>query len=141
VARTLDILGDRWTLLIVRDLLLGKSRFAEFEESLEGIPTNVLSERLKVLEAQGIVERSFYSDHPPRAEYRLTRKGKDLHWIVDALAFWGSRYTFDEPAFRQIHADCGHQVSPAWICTGCGETVRPSSVRLEILGEVQGEKS
>lgn len=128
VAQTLDLLGDRWTLLIIRDMLLGMTRFSEFQETLEGIPTNVLSERLKLLEANGIVERSLYSDHPPRAEYHLTRKGKDLHWVIEALAYWGSKYAVDD--FRLVDSQCGQDVKPAWFCTGCGQTIKPASVRL-----------
>ncbi len=133
VARTLDILGDRWTLLIIRDLFFGKTRFREFEESLVGIPTNVLSERLKVLESNGIVERTFYADHPPRAEYHLTRKGRDLHWVLEALGAWGAKYTFDTPAFRYKHTECNHSVTLAWRCEECGQTVRPSTVKLEAM--------
>jgi DNA-binding HxlR family transcriptional regulator len=135
VARTLDLLGDRWTLLIIRDLFFGKRRFADFEESLAGIPPNVLSDRLKLLEAHGIAERTFYSDHPPRAEYHLTRKGRDLHWVLEAIAAWGAKYAFETRAFRQVHAGCGHPASLAWRCTHCGETVPPSTVVLERLAE------
>ncbi len=75
IARSLDIVGERWTILILRDLTHGVTRFKEILRSLDGIPSNLLSRRLKRLEDQGIVERSFYSQHPPRAEYKLTAKG------------------------------------------------------------------
>src|SRR5919206_136854 len=78
VARSLDLLGERWTLLIVRDLLRGRRRFQDLIESLPGIAPNVLSDRLKLLEECGIVSRRFYSEHPPRAEYVLTDKGGEL---------------------------------------------------------------
>lgn len=97
VAKTLDLLGDRWTLLIVRDLLRGKTRFSELFESLTGIPSNLLADRLKCLEAAGIVERSYYSECPPRAEYRLTKKGQDLQKVIAAIAEWGNTYAFDQP--------------------------------------------
>lgn len=95
VARTVEILGDRWTLLIVRDLFLGKRRFKEFLESSPGLPTRVLSERLKHLEAHGLIERVVYSQHPLRAEYHLTDKGSSLEPVLAALARWGLEHRFD----------------------------------------------
>jgi DNA-binding HxlR family transcriptional regulator len=93
VARTLDIIGERWTILILRDLFLhGSRRFQDFVESLTGIAPNTLSSRLKVLETEGIIEREIYSDHPPRMEYRLTQKGKDLGPVLTALKHWGTIY-------------------------------------------------
>jgi DNA-binding HxlR family transcriptional regulator len=92
IARTLDIVGERWTLLVVRDLLRGLSRYGELLESLAGISPRLLSDRLKTLEAAKIVERSFYSDHPPRAEYVLTAKGEALRPVAEALFEWGEEY-------------------------------------------------
>lgn len=98
IARTLDLLGDRWTLLVVRDLLMGKTKFKEFADSLEGIPLNLLADRLKLLESSGVVKREFYCDHPPRAEYHLTEKGLALGPVVRSLASWGRTYSLkDEP--------------------------------------------
>jgi DNA-binding HxlR family transcriptional regulator len=92
VAGALDIVGDRWSLLVVRDLLRGKRRYAEFVESKEGIPTNILAERLKRLVAAGIVTQRRYSARPPRMEYQLTAKGEDLRPILRAMLEWGVRY-------------------------------------------------
>ena len=92
VARTLDIVGDRWTVLVLRDVGLGYRRFNELLQSCEGISTNLLASRLKRLEERGMVERSFYSDHPPRAEYRLTEKGKAFTKVIRALYDWGKAY-------------------------------------------------
>jgi DNA-binding HxlR family transcriptional regulator len=89
VARTLDIVGSRWTLLIIRDLLTGPRRFQDFQERLPGMAPNVLSDRLKTLEAHGVVHREFYSDHPPRAAYALTDRGRELGVVVLALGRWG----------------------------------------------------
>jgi len=89
VAPTLDIVGDRWTLLIVRDLLRGKSRYSDFLASPEHIPTNILAERLKRLEHEGLITGTPYSDHPRRMEYRLTPEGGALGRAVSALARWG----------------------------------------------------
>ena len=92
VSRTLDVLGDRWSLLVVRDLMRGKRRFADFLESKEGIPTNTLAERLKRLVRAGIVESRRYHDHPPRVEYVLTSKGEDLRPMIRAMVDWGVRH-------------------------------------------------
>ena len=89
VACSLDVLGDRWTLLVVRDLFAGKSRFGDFASSPERIPTNILAERLKRLEAAGLIEAAAYSEHPPRYEYHLTERGVELEPVLDALATWG----------------------------------------------------
>jgi DNA-binding HxlR family transcriptional regulator len=92
VSCTLDLVGDRWTLLVVRDLVRGKHRFADFLQSPEGIPTNILADRLKRLATAGIVESRRYSDHPPRVEYLLTAKGEDLRPILRAMVEWGVRH-------------------------------------------------
>jgi DNA-binding HxlR family transcriptional regulator len=94
VARTMDIIGERWTPLILRDLFLHKARrFQDFQESLPGIAPNTLSERLKSLEAEGIVVRRQYEHHPPRFEYILSERGRSLGPIIKALREWGLRNT------------------------------------------------
>jgi len=93
IARTLDIIGERWTLLILRDLLLfGKTKFSELQESLPGIPARVLSDRLKKLEANALIEREVYSEHPLRAGYRPTEKARSLKPVLGALAAWGTEH-------------------------------------------------
>jgi DNA-binding HxlR family transcriptional regulator len=89
VACSLDVLGDRWTLLVIRDLFAGKSRFGEFLASPERIPTNILAERLKRLERAGLITGSAYNEHPPRFDYHLTERGRELAPVVDAIAVWG----------------------------------------------------
>ena len=92
VVRALDVIGDSWTLLILRDLFLdGPRKFQDFQVSLAGASPNTLSARLKKLEEKGIVERRFYEQHPPRAEYTLTDKGRELGPLMKALREWGSR--------------------------------------------------
>ena len=94
IARTLDIVGERWTILILRDLVVGGTRkFQDFERSLVGISPNTLSARLKRLEEAGVIERRFYEQHPPRAEYALTKKGEELRPVLRALFEWGQRHT------------------------------------------------
>ena len=89
VACSLDVIGDRWTLLVIRDLFAGKHRYGEFLSSPEGIPTNILAERLKRLESAGLVASAPYSEHPPRYEYDLTERGRGLLPVLDAMANWG----------------------------------------------------
>jgi len=94
VARALDVIGDRWTILILRDLLLeGPRKFIDFQQSFPRISPGTLSARLKNLEEHGIIERRFYADHPPRAEYLVTDKGEDLRPILRSLRVWGDRHT------------------------------------------------
>ena len=128
VAKSLDLVGDRWTLLLVRDLLRGRGRFQELGESLPGIAPNILSDRLKLLEECGIVTRRFYSDHPPRAEYTLTERGRELGVVVGALATWGARHVHRASAL--VHDDCGHPVEMKYFCRRCDSRVRGSAVRL-----------
>ena len=93
VAFTMGVIGTRWTSLILRDLFLkGACRFQDLQNSLEGIAPSILSQRLKALEENGIIERQFYSEHPPRAEYILTDKGNDLSPIVAEMRDWGDKY-------------------------------------------------
>ena len=92
VALTLDLIGERWTILLLRDLLLqGPRRFQDFQASLPGVAPNILSARLKALEDSGLVKRQLYSERPPRVEYLLTDKGKSLGPIVKAMRDWGTK--------------------------------------------------
>ena len=94
IARSLAVIGDRWTILILRDLVrFGPRKFQDLERSLSGISPNTLSLRLKRLEEAGIVERRFYEQHPPRAEYALTDVGNELRPVLKALFEWGQRHT------------------------------------------------
>jgi DNA-binding HxlR family transcriptional regulator len=93
VARTLDLIGERWTVLLLRDLLLqGPRRFQDFQNSLPGVAPNVLSARLKSLEENGLVSRQLYSERPPRVEYLLTERGRSLGPVVKALRDWGEKH-------------------------------------------------
>lgn len=92
VARTLDIVGDRWTILVLRDVFLQRRKFTEILNSLQGISPNLLADRLKRLEDNGLLTRRFYSSHPPRAEYVLTDKGKAFGPIIEALRQWGEQW-------------------------------------------------
>jgi DNA-binding HxlR family transcriptional regulator len=121
VARSLEFLGERWTLLIVRDLLLGAKKFQDFSASLSGVAPAVLSHRLKVLEKHGIVSRQLYSKHPPRAEYALTERGLELRPVVRALGIWGARHLGASWTF--VHDACGADIEIAYRCPTCRKTV------------------
>jgi DNA-binding HxlR family transcriptional regulator len=94
IARALDVVGEKWSLLIVRDLFRkGAQRFQDLEQSVAGIAPNTLSARLKLLEERGAISRRFYEQHPPRCEYFLTEKGEALRPVIKALRHWGEAYT------------------------------------------------
>jgi len=92
VSNLLDLFGDKWSLLIVRDLVLGKARYGEFAQSPEGIPSNILANRLKKLEAAGVVAKQAYSEKPVRYQYALTEKGKDLLPVLEAMVAWALKH-------------------------------------------------
>lgn len=105
ITNVLDILGDKWTLLIVRDLLLGKLRYGEFAQSPEKIPSNILAQRLKRLEAAGIVEKTAYCERPLRYRYRLTEKGRDLVPVLEAMAIWAAKHIPGVKVFPKTQSD------------------------------------
>jgi DNA-binding HxlR family transcriptional regulator len=129
IARALEIVGERWTLLVLRDSFLGVRRFDDFQRSL-GIARNVLQSRLERLVEEGILERSLYQERPPRHEYRLTDKGIDLWPAVFALMRWGDRHAYPEgPPTVVEHKGCGGAVDDHRICTRCGQPLEARDVR------------
>jgi DNA-binding HxlR family transcriptional regulator len=122
IARSLEVVGEWWSLLILRDALLGVTRFDDWQRRL-GIARNVLAIRLDRLVEQGILERRRYQDRPPRDEYILTRKGRDLAPVIDALRTWGNTYAAPSggPTTVLVHDDCGHEMTPVRVCSDCGE--------------------
>ena len=128
VAQTLDVVGEWWSLLIVRDAFLGVTRFDDFQARL-GISRNILTRRLNHLVDNGILKRAPYSDHPPRSEYRLTDKGRDLWHVVTAMRQWGDRWAAPGgPSLEIRHAACGHIVTAVPTCSQCGEPLDARSV-------------
>ena len=128
VAKSLELLGERWTLLLIRDLLSGSRRFQDLQTSLAGIAPNVLSERLKILEEHGIVTREFYCEHPPRAAYALTPRGRDLGMVVGALAVWGARHVHKDAAL--VHDECDAALELKYYCPKCDTRVSGRTVHL-----------
>ncbi len=102
ITNLLDIAGDKWTLLVVRDLFLGKRRFAEFAESDEKMPTNILAERLKRMEKLGLLKKNPYQKNPVRFEYFLTEKGKALESILNEMVRWGLQYVKGAKTFSRV---------------------------------------
>ena len=130
VAQSLEAVGEWWTLLIIRDALLGITRFDEFSARL-GISRNILTQRLETLVAQDILVKQAYQHNPVRYDYRLTEKGRDLWGVIDALRQWGDCWTTDEPPVVIRHLGCGHIVDVVPTCPECGEVVRVDAVRAE----------
>ena len=104
IANVLDIMGDKWTLLVIRDLLMGKKTYKEFTQSPEGIPTNILAERLKRLESAEIINKSKYQDRPVRYAYALTEKGLELEPAMWQLVKWGNKYFEGTLSEKEIKA-------------------------------------
>jgi DNA-binding HxlR family transcriptional regulator len=124
VARALGVVGDRWTLLILRDAFLGMRRFDQFQADL-GTSRHRLADRLKKLTEQGIFDRVRYQERPTRYEYRLTEKGRDLYPVIVSLTRWGDRWMAgdDGPPIELVHRACGKHVMPELVCPECGEPV------------------
>jgi len=131
VAKSLDVVGERWTLLIVRDLLRGAARFQDLRAKLSGIPPRLLADRLRRMERQGLVARTLYSKRPPRASYALTERGRELGLVVGALAVWGRRFV--GPRSGPRHATCGHPVELQQYCPRCEERVAPGTVHVPAI--------
>jgi DNA-binding HxlR family transcriptional regulator len=131
VAQCLEVVGEWWSLLIVRDAFLGVRRFDDFQARL-GISRNILNQRLRKLVEGGVLERVPYQDKPPRSEYRLTEKGRDLWHVLTALRQWGDRWAAPAgPPLTMRHSTCGHVVDAVAVCSHCGEPLGPRSVTAE----------
>lgn len=135
IARTLAVIGDRWTVLILRELFLGTKRFDAFQMQT-GMSPHLLSTRLKRLERDALVARRRYSERPPRNEYRLTQKGLDLYPLMLSLKAWGERWggftSHTEPAIKIVHRRCGHDVGLELRCPSCGEAFGPHDVTVTL---------
>jgi DNA-binding HxlR family transcriptional regulator len=130
VAGTLELIGERWTLLIVRDAFMGARRFEDFQRRT-GVARNVLSARLNLLVKEGIFTRVPYQEHPVRYEYRLADKGLDLWPLIVALVQWGDRYIYPGKApILLMHKGCGGAVSDRRTCETCGAQLGPRDVEV-----------
>ncbi len=129
VARALSVVGERWTLLILRDAFMGTRRFDKFQHNL-GITRHRLSERLGKLVDQGVLTKVPYHDRPVRYEYRLTRKGLALYPVLMTLARWGDEWMDkgEGAPIEYVHQACGQRTHPVLTCSECGDPLRPEEV-------------
>ncbi len=138
VARALAVVGDNWSLLILRDCFLGIRRFGMFQKSL-GVTRHRLSERLSKLVDEGVLEKKPYQERPVRYEYRLTEKGKALYPVILSLASWGDEWLSDEDGspLRYRHQGCGKINRPTLVCGDCGEPLSARNVTPELGSGIQ----
>ena len=138
VAKSLDVVGDRWTLLIIRDLVRGKQRFKDLQESLQGIAPNMLSDRLKKLEESGLIVRTLFRQIPPRVEYALTEKGRGLEGVLVSLARFGMQNLMQRPSKGDlIDPELIFQAMPAVFVPSAAKGVE-AVFRIELDGERGG---
>jgi DNA-binding HxlR family transcriptional regulator len=131
IAGALDVVGDRWSLLVVRELSLGVHRFNDIVDNT-GAPRDILTARLRKLVDLGVVEKRPYLERPPRYEYRLTAAGKDLIPVLQALRQWGDDHVTPGPPPVVFTHECGAAFRPVMHCAACGEPVAPRSIRREV---------
>ena len=130
IFRAMDVLGDRWTLMVLREAFMGVRRFTDMQRDL-GIARNVLTDRLNLLVDAGVLERRRYQERPVRHEYRLTDMGKDLQPALLTLMQWGDRYLSpDGPPALVHHRDCGHTTEPLLVCEHCREPLTTRNVEI-----------
>jgi DNA-binding HxlR family transcriptional regulator len=130
VAQCLEVVGEWWSMLIVRDAFLGVKRFDQFLQRL-GISRNVLNQRLTRLVDEGILDKVLYCEHPPRYEYRLTAKGRDLWPVLTAMRQWGDKHAApDGPPLQVIHKGCGNVSHAVMTCSACGGPLSAREVQV-----------
>jgi DNA-binding HxlR family transcriptional regulator len=129
IASALDVIGEKWSLLVVRELFFGVRRFNDIAQ-YTGAPRDILTARLRRLEELGVVKRQAYSERPPRYEYRLTEAGKQLQPVLLALKQWGDDHVMDEPLPVVFEHTCGEDFVPRTHCSACGDPCEPKSLSL-----------
>lgn len=141
VARTIEVVGDTWALMILREMFLGSRRFDDLQR-LTGASPLILSRRLKRFEAERIIERRLYSERPPRHEYRLTRKGRDLWPVIISLKQWGDQW-LDPKGPRPVtleHTSCGERSEPSLVCSACGDPIDATTTRFHLSAAMASER-
>jgi len=135
IARALSVVGDRWTLLLLREAFLGARRFEEYRANT-GAARHLVSERLALLVEHGVLERVRYSDRPARFEYTLTDKGAGLHPVIVSLLAWGDRWMPHEDgrSLTLVHGPCGATVTPELRCPDCDGRIEPAGTRHVVAG-------
>jgi DNA-binding HxlR family transcriptional regulator len=139
IARTVDLLGDWWTPMVVRSAFLGARRFDDFQSSL-GIPRNVLTERLRTLVDEGILRKEQYSERPPRYEYKLTEKGVGLYPVIVSMMIWGDEWLDwpEGPPIYLVDRDTGERLDPVLVDRNTGKPIEPRRTRVATAGEGRG---
>ena len=131
MAAALNVVGEKWALLAVREIAFGNKRFDVIARNT-GAPRDRLAARLRALEAAGVISRRQYSDHPPRHEYELTEAGRELRAVLQALRAWGDKWAVQTPPATFGHS-CGHDLDAALVCRHCGEEVTSDDLQLRVL--------
>lgn len=129
IAAALDVVGDRWSLLAVREVMFGNHRFSQIARNT-GAPRDRLAARLRALVQSGVLEQRVYQESPRRADYHLTEAGRELAPVLNSLLAWGDRWAVDSPPLTLRHH--GHKLQPRMVCATCGERVHPSDVHRQV---------
>jgi DNA-binding HxlR family transcriptional regulator len=130
LAQALNVIGDKWTLLILHEIMLGYNTYKQLQDRLEGIPTNLLSERLKCLEQKELLKCELYQTHPPRYQYLLTDSSMDLRDVFNSLLMWGDKNL--EKCHKQLkHKACGHKVEHQYYCPQCDKVIEKEDITIE----------
>lgn len=142
LARTLGVIGDRWTLLVLREAFLGARRYDDFQRHLAAAP-HIVAARLKKLVERKVLEKRRYQDHPPRYEYRLTERGHELYPALIALITWGEKWlkSAHGPATIRTHKSCNHRLNAITTCAACGEAVTARDVKAVMTARFATERT
>lgn len=128
IAQTLNLIGDKWSLLILHEILLGHGTYKEIQEKLEGIPTNLLATRLKELEQNKLIQVEQYSEHPPRYRYLVTESGEDLKDIFYSIILWGEKHLGTKCYKKLAHKKCKQTIQLQYYCPNCKEKVSEEEI-------------
>jgi DNA-binding HxlR family transcriptional regulator len=130
LAQALNVIGDKWTLLILHEIMLGNNTYKQLQDRLEGIPTNLLSERLKCLEQNKLLKCELYQAHPPRYQYLLTDSSMDLSDVFNSLLMWGDKNL--EKCHKQLkHKACDHKIVHQYYCPHCNKVIEKEDIKVE----------
>jgi len=142
LARTLGVIGDRWTMLVLREAFLGTRRYDDFQGNLAAAP-HIVASRLKKLVAHKVLEKRRYQDHPPRYEYRLTERGHELYPALIALIGWGEKWLKSEqgPATIRTHKGCNHRLHTVTTCAACGAAITARDVKAHLTPRYAAERA
>ena len=140
LARAIALVGDAWTLMILRELFLGNRRFDDFLRQ-SGMSSHLLAQRLKKLETEGVIQRRAYSERPPRYEYGLTEMGLELWPVIVAMKQWGDRWLGDgEPPVELVHKGCGKVTRPHTACPECGDGMGAQDAEIRLSRTFEQER-